>query len=56
MLAKRLGTSRPAYEEHLRKAENKMIKTVGNYMELRARRSAGRLASAGVAPDSREGK
>jgi predicted DNA binding protein len=56
MLAKRFGTSRPTYEEHLRKAENKMIKTVCNYMDLDASRSAGRLTFAGVAPDSGEGK
>jgi hypothetical protein len=53
-LAKKFGTSRPTYEEHLRKAENKMIKTVCNYMDLDATRSAGRLTYAGRAPDVSE--
>jgi len=50
-LAKKFGTSRPTYEEHLRKAENKMIKTVCNYMDLDATRSAGRLTYGGHASD-----
>jgi hypothetical protein len=53
-LAKRFGTSRPTYEEHLRKAENKMIKTVCSYMDLDATRSAGSLTYPGRAPDLRE--
>jgi predicted DNA binding protein len=51
MLAKKFGTSRPTYEEHLRKAENKMIKTVCSYIDLDATRHAGRLTYGGVAPD-----
>jgi predicted DNA binding protein len=50
-LAKRFGTSRPTYEEHLRKAENKMIKTVCSYMSPDAARSPGSLTYAGRAPD-----
>jgi predicted DNA binding protein len=51
MLSKKFGTSRPTFEEHLRKAENKMIKTVCSYMDLDASRSAGRMTYAGRAPD-----
>jgi len=50
-LAKRFGTSRPTYEEHLRKAENKMFKTICSYMDLDATRSAGRLSYPGQPPD-----
>jgi len=53
-LAKSFGTSRPTYEEHLRKAENKMFKTICSYMDLDASRSAGRLTYAGRAPDIKE--
>ncbi len=50
-LAKKYGTSRPTYEEHLRKAENKMIKTVCSYIDLDATRSPGKLTYGGIAPD-----
>ena len=50
-LAKKFGTSRPTYEEHLRKAENKMIKTVCGYINLDAERSPGSLLFGGNAPD-----
>ena len=50
-LAKKYGTSRPTYEEHLRKAENKMIKTVCSYIDLDATRSPSRLLFGGLAPD-----
>jgi len=50
-LAKKFGTSRPTYEEHLRKAENKMIKTVCSYMNMDATRTAGLLTYPGRAPD-----
>jgi len=33
-LAKAFGTSRPTFEEHLRKAENKVIQTVSNYIRV----------------------
>jgi predicted DNA binding protein len=50
-LAKKFGTSRPTYEEHLRKAENKMIKTVCSYLSVDATRFAGLLTYPGTVPD-----
>ncbi|MGQ9588099.1 MAG: helix-turn-helix domain-containing protein [Thermoplasmata archaeon] len=38
-LAKRFGTSRATYEEHLRKAENKLIRLLCDYMDLNATHS-----------------
>ncbi len=36
-LARRFGTTRPTYEEHLRKAENKLLKVLSPYMESEER-------------------
>jgi predicted DNA binding protein len=54
-LARKFGTSRPTYEEHLRKAENKMIQTICGYMSLDATRSASTLQYGGGYPNPNEG-
>ncbi len=51
-LAKAFGTSRATYEEHLRKAENKVIRTIVNYANPDSRRSASTLLFGGSSPDS----
>ncbi len=48
-LAKRFGTSRPTFEEHLRKAENKVIQVLFEYMGTTP---AGRALTGGYRPRS----
>jgi len=52
-LAKAFGTSRATYEEHLRKAENKMIKALCDHMRIDSVRSASHMVFGGSPPDSR---
>lgn len=51
-LAKSFGTSRATYEEHLRKAENKIIKTLCDHVHIDTLRSASQMISGGSPPDN----
>lgn len=51
-LAKSFGTSRATFEEHLRKAENKLMKIVSGYINVDASRNASNLVFRGIAPET----
>ena len=51
-LAKAFGTSRATYEEHLRKAENKLMNIISGYINVDASRDAGNLVFGGSFPDA----
>lgn len=50
-LAKAFGTSRPTYEEHLRKAENKLIRVLCDYIVVDTIDTACRAVCGGHRPD-----
>jgi len=50
-LAKVFGTSRPTFEEHLRKAENRMIRVLCDYITVDAVRPARNAVRGGQRPD-----
>jgi len=43
-IAEKLGVPRTTYEEHLRKAESKLLSSVAPYMQLRPRKTPGSTA------------
>jgi len=50
-LAKAFGTTRATYEEHLRKAENKLIRVLCDYIDVGPSRKAANMRSGGAVVD-----